>query len=237
MNISRRIVLGSVIASFALAGCNSPKKSFLGASFPRVAYRDIAERNVPLRLKLSVEFQRNGEHFPEGDIPLKDYANAILGDTRVVVPVIDRAEGEVRVILNNIADSGTVASEAARTRYPLWVIGRTITDAYELSMFITTKEGTISRTGIKQAVHTAIGNMSIPEDVPSFPQDQAFGKVLEQMILQALLEMQQSGELTWMSFPAVVLSGERTHRYFMSGCARQKPEIGKIDSRLLAGLL
>lgn len=205
MNISQGIVLGSVIASFALGGCTSPKKSFLGASFPRVAYRDIAARNVPLRLKLSVEFQRNGKHFPEGDIPLKDYSNVILRDTGVVIPVIDRAEGEIRVVLNNIADSGTVASEAAHTRYPLWVIGKTITDAYELSMFITTKEGTISRTGIKQAVHTAIGNMSIPEGVPTFPQKQAFGKVLEQMILQALVEMQQSGELTRRSFPIVAL--------------------------------
>ena len=205
MNISQGIVLGSVIASFALGGCTSPKKSFLGTSFPRVAYRDIAARNVPLRLKLSVEFQRNGKHFPEGDIPLKDYSNVILRDTGVVIPVIDRAEGEIRVVLNNIADSGTATSEAARTRYPLWVIGKTITDAYELSMFITTKEGTISRTGIKQAVHTAIGNMSIPEGVPTFPQKQAFGKVLEQMILQALVEMQQSGELTRRSFLIVAL--------------------------------
>jgi hypothetical protein len=101
----------------------------------------------------------------------------------------------------------------------LWVIGKTITDAYELSMFITTKEGTISRTGIKQAVHTAIGNMSIPENVPTFPQDQAFGKVLEQMILQALMQMQQSGELTWLSLPVVVLSGETTHRYWLSAPA------------------
>ena len=214
MNISHGIVLGSVIASFALAGCTSPKKSFLGASFPRVTYRDIAERNVPLRLKLGVEFQRNGKHFPEGDIPLKDYTNVILRKTGVVAPVVDREEGEIRVILNNIADSGTVTSEIARTRYPLWVIGKTITDAYELSMFIITKEGTISRTGIKQAVHTAIGNMSIPEDVATFPQDQAFGKVLEQMILQALMEMQQNGELAWLSLPLVVLSGETTHSYW-----------------------
>jgi hypothetical protein len=195
MNISRRIVLGSVIASFALAGCTSPKKSFLGASFPRVSYKDIAHRSTPLRLKLAVEFQRNGEHFPKGDIPLKDYTAAILRDSGVVLPVFDQEEGNIRVVLNNVADSGTVAAGAASTGYPLWMIGKTITDAYELSMFITTKDGTISRKGIKHAVHTAIGNMSIPEEVAAFPQEQAFGKVLEQMILRALEDMQQTGEL------------------------------------------
>lgn len=209
MNISRHIVLGSVIASFVLAGCTSPKRSFLGASFPRVAYKDIEQRNKPLRLKLVVEFQRNGEHFPKGDIPLKDYAASILRDSGVVMPVDDdKAEGQIRVVLNNIADSGTVAVEASRTGYPLWMIGKTITDAYELSMFITLQGKTISRTGIKQAVHTAIGNMSIPDSIQTFRQDQAFPKVLEQMLLRSLQVMQQSGELAWRGMPAIVLSGE-----------------------------
>jgi hypothetical protein len=209
MNISRHIVLGSVIASFVLAGCTSPKRSFLGASFPKVAYKDIEQRNKPLRLKLVVEFQRNGEHFPKGDIPLKDYAASILRDSGVVMPVDDdKAEGQIRVVLNNIADSGTVAVEASRTGYPLWMIGKTITDAYELSMFITLQGKTISRTGIKQAVHTAIGNMSIPDSIQTFRQDQAFPKVLEQMLLRSLQVMQQSGELAWRGMPAIVLSGE-----------------------------
>ncbi|SFN74903.1 hypothetical protein [Nitrosospira briensis] len=206
MNISRHIVLGSVIASFVLAGCASPKRSFLGASLPKVAYKDIEQRNKPLQLKLIVEFQRNGEHFPKGDIPLKDYAASILRDSGVIMPVDDdKAEGQIRVVLNNVADSGTVAAEASRTGYPLWMIGKTITDAYELSMFITLQEKTISRTGIKQAVHTAIGNMSIPDDIQTFPQAQAFPRVLEQMLLRSLQLMQQSGELVWQGMPAVVL--------------------------------
>ncbi|HJT51052.1 MAG TPA: hypothetical protein VJ734_03855 [Nitrosospira sp.] len=221
MNISRHILLGSVIASFALAGCTSPKKSFLGASFPRVSYEDIAHRSTPLRLKLVVEFQRNGEHFPKGDIPLKDYAAVILRDSGVVLPVFDQEEGDIKLVLNNVADSGTVASGAARTGYPLWMVGKTITDAYELSMFITTKEGTISRKGIKHAVHTAIGNMSIPEEVAAFPQEQAFGKVLEQMILRALEDMQQTGELAWMSLPGVAISGETGIFVGRSGRGRQ----------------
>ena len=206
MNISRHIVLGSVIASFVLAGCASPKRSFLGASFPKVAYKDIEQRNKPLRLKLIVEFQRNGEHFPKGDIPLKDYATSILRDSGVVMPVDDdKAEGQIRIVLNNVADSGTVAAEASRRGYPLWMVGKTITDAYELSMFITLPEKTISRTGIKQAVHTAIGNMSIPDDIQTFPQDQAFPHVLEQMLLRSLQVMQESGELVWQGMPEVVL--------------------------------
>jgi hypothetical protein len=37
--------------------------------------------------------------------------------------------------------------------------------------------------------------MAVPEGLQSFPQNQAFAKVLEQMLLRALKDMQRSGEL------------------------------------------
>ncbi len=184
-----------VMLSLALGGCATQRESFLGASFPNIFYNDIRKRETPLRLKLTVEFQRNGEHFPKGDVPLKDYASSIIRNTGVITPVEEQEEGEVRVVLNNIADGSTVAAEQAGARHPLWMTGTTITDAYELSMFITMQGKTISRTGVKQAVHTVLGNVSVPDYIQTFPHDQAFGKVLEQMILRALQGMQQSGEL------------------------------------------
>lgn len=195
MNLGRYLILGSVIISVVLSGCVTQRESFLGASFPTVTYNDIQKRAAPLRLKLDVEFQRNGEPFPRGDVPLKDYTNRIFMNTGVINPVEDKEEGDVRVVLNNIADQGTIAVERAAARHPLWMIGTTITDAYELSMYITARGKTISRTGIKQAVHTALGNIRIPDYIQTFPHDQAFGKVLEQMILRTLQEMQNSGEL------------------------------------------
>lgn len=201
MNLGRRVIMASVIVSSALMGCASPK-SFLGASFPKVTYEDVKKRDAPLRLKVAVEFQRNGAHFPKGDIPLRDYATRILRETDVVSPVDMLAppdgeeEGTIKVLLNNVADSDTVDVEMARTGFPLWMVGKTITDAYEMSMTITTQGKTISRTGIKHAYHTAIGNMDIPDNIEVFPSDEAFGKMLKQMILKALMDMQKSGELS-----------------------------------------
>ncbi len=200
MNLSRRVIVTSVIVSSALIGCVS-SKSYLGASFPKVTYEDVKKRDTPLNLTLVVEFQRNGEHFPKGDIPLRDYATKILKESGVISPVDalspenGEEEGTVKVLLNNIADSGTVAVETSRTGYPLWVVGKTITDAYEMSLVIITKGNTISRTGINHAFHTALGNMDVPDRLQAFPADEAFGRMLRQMILKALIEMQQSGEL------------------------------------------
>jgi len=181
-------------------GCASPK-SFLGASFPTVTFEDVKKRDVPLRLKLIVEFQRNGAHFSKGDVPLRGYATRILWESGVVSPVdalspdAGEKEGTVKVVLNNIADSDTVAA-GARTVFPLWLVGKTITDAYEMSMVITTQGKTIRRSGINHAFHTVIGNTEIPDHIRVFPSDQAFGRMLRQMILKALMDIQRSGELS-----------------------------------------
>lgn len=202
MSLRNHVVHAALFASLALAGCASPPTvSFLGASFPRVEYKDVRKSAKPPRLRLAVEFQRNGEHFPKGDIPLRDYAAAILNDSGVmsISDVITESEeqeqGEVRIVLNNIADSGTVAAETSGTKLPLWMVGKTITDAYEMSLFITAGGKTVSRAGIHQAIHTAIGNMVVPSGIESFPHNKAFGKMLEQMILKSLVDLQKEGDL------------------------------------------
>jgi len=184
-------------------GCASPR-SFLGASLPKVKYEDVKKRATPLRLQLTVEFQRNGSHFPQGDIPLRDYAAQILADTGVISPidvisaVDDQGEGSVKVVLNNIADSDTIAAEESGPGLPRWMVGKVITDAYEMSISITTQGKRMSQKGIKHAFHTVVGNIDIPEGIETFPSDEAFGRMLKQMILRALRNMQKSGELSWL---------------------------------------
>lgn len=191
-----------MIVLLLTACATPPTASFLGGSYPQLSYNDLRKRAAPLPLKLKVEFQRNGEHFPKGDVPLRDYANLILRDSGVIMPVEEGEEGEIRVVMNNVADPETVAAERASARHPLWVMGTTITDAYELSVFITMKGKTIARVGIKNAVHTALGNIRVPDDIQTFPHNQAFGKVLEQMMLGALVDMQRTGELAGSGNPA-----------------------------------
>lgn len=206
MSFHKPILHAILISFLVLAGCASPRTtSFLGASFPKVGYNDVRKSAKPAKLKLVVEFQRNGEHFPKGDVPLRDYSAAILNDTGlvsisdVITESEEREQGEIRIVLNNIADSGTVAVETSRSMLPLWMVGKTITDAYEMSLFITAGGKTVSRTGIHQAIHTAIGNMVVPSGIESFPHNKAFGKMLEQMILKALVDLQKGGGLAWLS--------------------------------------
>jgi hypothetical protein len=193
-------ILFLIVASLVITGCISPK-SFLDPSFPKVACEDLKKKNEPLHLRLVVEFQRNGEPYPKADTTLRDNAERIFRGSGVIIPVADASQGEVKIVVNNIADRGSAAAKGFGTGLTWGLIGNTVTDAYELSIFITANGKTISRTAIKHAFHTAIGNTSVPPGLETVPPGVAFGRILEQMLLRALKDMQQSGELSWLDLP------------------------------------
>jgi len=189
-----------IVTSLVITGCIS-SKSFIDPSFPKVAYEDLKKKKEPLPLRLVVEFQRNGEPYHIADTMLRNIAERILQDSSVVTPVADASQGEVKIVVNNIIDRVNVFAKGFGTGLTLGLTGTTVTDTYELSIFITANGKTISRTAIKHALHTAIGDTSVPPGVETVSPGVAFERVLEQMLLRALKEMQQSGELSWVGLP------------------------------------
>jgi hypothetical protein len=188
-----RLFLMFVVSVF-LAGCMSPK-SFVDPNFPRVSYDDVAKRSVPLRLVLGVEFQRNGEPFQKVDSTLRDVTERVLRASGVVIPIADGGEGQIRVVVNNIADLGGAVAKGFGTGLTFGLAGSTVTDAYEMLVSITANGKTITRTAIKHALHTAIGNTSTPPGLEVMPPSTAFQKVMEQMLLRVLQDVQRTGEL------------------------------------------
>ena len=70
-------------------------------------------------------------------------------------------------------------------------------DNYDLTMIITIKGKTITKSDIHNSIFTAIGNTSVPSGVQTSTVSVAFSKVLEQMILQGLKELQTTKELSY----------------------------------------
>lgn len=63
-------------------------------------------------------------------------------------------------------------------------------------MIIAIKGKTITKSDIHNSIFTAIGNTSVPSGVQTSTVSVAFSKVLEQMILQGLKELQNTKELS-----------------------------------------
>jgi hypothetical protein len=197
MFMTFRPLVAMFVACLALTGCIS-SKSFVDPSFPKVAYEDVKKRSEPLKLKLSVEFQRNGQPFPRADTTLRDNAERVLRGSGVITPVAAQEDGEMTLVVNNIADRGAAGAKGFGTGLTFGLVGTTVTDAYEMSVTITVKGKTVTRTAIKHAIHTGIGNTTIPDGLEIVPLNVAFGRVVEQMLLRSLQDIQQNGELTWL---------------------------------------
>ena len=70
-----------------------------------------------------------------------------------------------------------------------------MTDYYDFTIEYQ-NGGTSKSFAYKHAIHTTVGNSPAPIPVEPVPLGDAFGKVVEDIILNFVREMQQSGELT-----------------------------------------
>jgi hypothetical protein len=189
-----------ILSCSSLLGCISPR-SFVDPSVPKVSYEDLTKRTEPLRLKLFVEFQRNGQPHPRADSTLRDNTERVLRGTGLIIPSSDQAVGDIRVVVNDIGDMGSAFAKGFGTGLTFGLIGSTVMDAYEMTVTITANGKTVSRTAIKHALYTAVGNTTLPPGVEAVPANVAFGRVVEQMLLRALQDMQKAGELTDRRYP------------------------------------
>lgn len=199
----KHIIALAVLSCAALAGCATPK-SYLDPSVPKASYDDIRKRIEPLKLRLVVEFQRNGEHYAKADSTLKDNAERVLRGTGVIVASDDKPVGEIKIVVNNIADMSNVVGKGFVTGLTFGLAGSTVMDAYEVSISVTVNGKTINHAGVKHAIYTIIGKKSAPDGVETIPPNIAFERVLEQMILRALHDMQSTGELAGVNLPSHV---------------------------------
>ena len=84
--------------SIALFGCLSPK-SFVDPSSQKFTYEDIKRRNEPVKLRLSVEFQRHGSPYPRAEPTLRDSAERTLRATGLITPTDVDSVGEIKIIV------------------------------------------------------------------------------------------------------------------------------------------
>jgi len=187
-------VIAVVVFALTLSGCISAR-SMVDPGFQKVTYDDVKRRSEPLRLKLAVEFQRNGEHFPKVDSTIQDQAERVLRASGVITPTADGPDGDIRVVVNNIADKGTAIAKGIGTGLTFGLAASVVTDSYEMDVMVNSKGKTAEKRGIRHAIHTTVGNALLPEAAEAMPPSTAFGRVFEQMLLYALREMQNNGEL------------------------------------------
>jgi hypothetical protein len=182
------IVLGLLLCGAAYA---STSKSYVDTSYGKIQYSDIAKPAQPYKLKLKVEFQRNGQHLPAVDGQLLQQVDGVVRASGFAAPVGDAesASDSLTIVVNNIADLAEARKKGFGTGSTFYLKGSVVTDNYEMQATATIGGKTVSKSGYKAAILTAIGRASGPEGVPPMSVTEAFNKVVEQLILQFLRDL------------------------------------------------
>lgn len=182
-------VLGLAIVIIGLGGCLAPK-SYVDPAYASAEYSDITRRSQPYRLEIIVEFQKSGEHYEKGDGVLKDQVERIVRATYFAVPATDNTDGSMRIVLNNFGDKGQAIAKGIGTGLTFGMVGSMVTDYYEMEAELTLAGETIRKATYQHAIHSTIGRKEGPEGLEPMTLMEAFGDVVEDLILNFIRDVQ-----------------------------------------------
>lgn len=187
-------LLFTAVASLSV-GCVSTK-SYVDPAYGRATYNDITRKTDPYTWKIVVEFQRNGKHLPAIDSELMGHVERTVRASGMATPMPEGGMGQLKVMVNNVADMGTAGAKGFGTGLTLGLVGSTVSDNYEMEAELSMNGKVIRRSGYKHALHSTVGNASGPQGLEPMTPSAAFGRVVEQLMLNFLKDIQQSGDLS-----------------------------------------
>jgi hypothetical protein len=188
-----RLITAWGIAAVAslLSGCITPH-SYVDPQYRKASYEQITRLAAPVPVKVHVQFQRNGEPLPAADAEARGHVERSLRASGVFVPTSDAANS-IRVIANNIADMAAARAKGFGTGLTFGAAGTMVDDNYEFLCTYESNSHPPQQVAYQHAIHTAIGNKKGPPGLaPTTPAD-AFSRVVEDVILNFVAELQGRG--------------------------------------------
>lgn len=175
------------------AGCIS-LKSYVDPSFSKTTYNDLRRTTAePPKWKITVEFQRQGAPYPRVDSTLRQQVELVVRGSGMAIPADDAAGGTLNVVLNNFGDTGAAVAKGFGTGLTFGLAGSTVADYYEMAVTLADNGKTTTKGGYKAAIYSTIGNADGPPGLEPLAPSAAFSKVVEQMLLNALADLQKEG--------------------------------------------
>lgn len=195
MNVTWKFSL-ALLACIVLSSCALKPRSFVDPEYHKASYESIQPLATPIPSRVEAEFQRNGKSLPAVNAELQNHVERTLLASGVFIPSTDPAtETRIHVTANNIADLAAARSQGFKTGLTLGGSGSMVDDNYEFVFLYTGSAGKKHSYAGKHAIHTAIGSTEQPAGLQPTTVADAFGRVVEDSVLNFVLDLQQSGVL------------------------------------------
>ena len=186
------LVAALAIVAGVVSGCISVK-SYVDPELPKVGYGDLLVRRDKRPIVMSLEFQRNGNVKPAISERVQEKAKTILATTNLFSAVSISSDGNVdrlELVLNNIADTGDAIGKGIKTGLTFGGVGSRVTDSYVLTATFKPTGGPAVQKIYRHALHSAIGNADLPPDATRMSVQQAFDRVLQDLLLKLMRDLQ-----------------------------------------------
>ena len=182
----------------ALTGCFSVK-SYVDPTLPKVGYGDLLARSDRKPVALLVAFHRNGEPSSAGTSTATKSVRGVVEKSNLFSSLVDQPKdgvNELKIVLDNVADTGDAAGKGALTGLTFGAKGSHVTDGYIMTATFRApgKQG-VTKV-YRHAIHTTIGDADAPAGLAAEESPMAaFDKVVEGLVLNLLLDLQKDEQI------------------------------------------
>jgi len=183
--------LCTAIVVVSVSGCVSVQ-SYVDPQYHKASYETVQRLAKPLPVKVDVQFQRNGEAFPSADNELRGHVERTLRATGVFAPSPTVTTPTISVTANNIADLGAARAKGFGTGLTFGAAGSMVDDNYEFSCAFN-DGAKAQKLTYMHAIHSAIGSHEPPAGLTATTVSDAFGKVVEDVILNFVKDLEDKG--------------------------------------------
>lgn len=186
--------LGLVLV-LALVGCVSPHP-YVDPAMRTAEYDALVRPAAPRPVALDVTFQANGKHKRAVDPQARAAVEKALVRSGVYAPGVgsDAAAERLSIVINNVGDVAGAAASGFGTGLTLGAVGTMVTDGYVMTVQHSRDGGAATTREYRHAIVTTIGNHAPPPGMaPMKDLNTAFDRVVEDMTLRMLADLQSSG--------------------------------------------
>jgi hypothetical protein len=183
-----RAVAAAIALCALLPGCMTVK-SYVDPALPVVTKASLPTPTQPVPVQVLFEFRTKGNANARATSEVRGRAVAAVAESGMFSSLAAPSEGveagQLKIIIDNIADTKSAASKGVGTGLTLGLAGSLVTDGYVCETTYT-YAGKTTQTTVEHALHTTIGNHSGPEGLTAMQPQDAVNHIIDQLVWNSL---------------------------------------------------
>lgn len=184
-----------IFVSVMLNACTSVR-SYVDPGFQRVSISDLNPNPDRPTLGVLVEFQREGLPFPQATGSARQAVIAVLEESKLFSSVSSgtvNTTAQIKITIDNL--KGESRGSGTATGLTMGLVGTTAIDPYVFKISYQMMGKEITNKEYQHKLYTLIGVGSVEDGAETMQPSEGFSRVIQDVILKCLKDLQTGGEL------------------------------------------